>query len=266
MTSKKLPTVFVSHGAPTLTLEDVPARRFLKELGTRFSGIKAVLCISAHWNTLIPVVNSVKKNGTIHDFYGFPDELYRINYPVPGDPGLAGRVKDLLIKAGMTCDTDTTRGLDHGAWVPLRLMYPHADVPVVQLSIQRNLDPSHHMALGEALTGLREEGVLILCSGGAVHPLGDPTASLGPGAVTEGWAMEFNDWLTAAVTSGDWESLVNYRLIAPYAERAHPYPDHYMPLLTALGAAGAGARGAVLHHSWDLGDLGMDAFAFDQSV
>ena len=263
MITDHLPTVFVSHGAPTLTLEDVPARRFLVGLGSRFRSVKAVLCISAHWNTRKPTVNAGKTPETIHDFYGFPDELYRIHYPAPGSPDLASHVQQLLKDTGIPCEIDTSRGLDHGAWVPLRLMYPGADIPVVQLSIHQSLDPDYHFTLGKALTTLREEGVIVLCSGGAVHPLGDPTASIGPGAITENWAVEFNDWLTTAVTGGDVQSLVNYRHLAPHAERAHPYPDHYMPLLTALGAAGAGGRGSVLHHSWDLGDLGMDAYAFD---
>jgi 4,5-DOPA dioxygenase extradiol len=141
-------------------------------------------------------------------------------------------------------------------------MYPDGGVPVVQLSINQGLDPAYHVALGEAISELRETGVLILGSGGAVHPLGNPRASLGPGAATDDWAIEFNTWLTQAVTSGNREALINYRTVAPHARQAHPYPDHYMPLLVAFGAAGPDARGRVLHQSWDLGDLGMGAFEF----
>ena len=257
-----MPTVFVSHGAPTLTLERVPARQFLVDLGSRYPSVRAVVCISAHWNTERPFVNTGKIHDTIHDFYGFPPELYRIEYPARGSPDLAMQVVDLLNAAGLACDVDPTRGLDHGAWVPLRLMFPRAEVPIIQLSIQQSLDPPAHVALGEAIRELRETGVLVLGSGGAVHPLGNPYASLGPGAPTDNWAKEFNAWLTDAVIRGDRESLVNYRTIAPYAVQAHPYPDHYMPLLAAFGAAGPGARGVVLHESWDLGDLGMGAFEF----
>ncbi|WAC05959.1 MAG: class III extradiol ring-cleavage dioxygenase [Methanoregula sp.] len=262
MSMETLPTVFVSHGAPTLSLENVPARKFLVELGTRYRNVKAVLCISAHWNTAAPAVNSVAMPETIHDFYGFPSELYQITYPAHGSPGLAGRAAALLNDAGLSGDIDTSRGLDHGAWVPLRLMFPTADVPIVQLSIQRHLDPARHVALGEAIEPLRHEGVLVLGSGGAVHPLGDPTASLGPGAPTDAWAIEFNEWLIKAVTKGDREALIHYRTLAPYATHAHLYPDHYMPLLAAFGAAGPGVRGTVLHQSWDLGDLGMGAYEF----
>jgi 4,5-DOPA dioxygenase extradiol len=141
-------------------------------------------------------------------------------------------------------------------------MFPKAEVPIVQLSIQQSLDPVAHVALGEAIQNVRGSGVLVLGSGGAVHPLGNSHASLGPGTPTDEWAKEFNTWLTRAVTRGDHESLVNYRTVAPYAQDAHPYPDHYMPLLAVFGAAGAGARGIVLHQSWDLGDLGMGAFEF----
>lgn len=262
MSSTPLPTLFVSHGAPTLLIEDIPARAFLKTLGSRFPGIRGVLCISAHWSLDRPAVNAVELPETIHDFSGFPPSLYRMTYPARGSPALAIRVAGLLDRAGIGYDTDTHRGLDHGAWVPLMLMFPDAGIPVVQLSLERSLDPARHLALGEALAGLCDDGILVMGSGGAVHPLGDPSASLGEGAPTETWAEEFNDWLSDAVTRGDRDQLIGYRTLAPHAHRAHPYPDHYMPLLAALGAAGPGARGTVIHHRWDLGDLGMDAYTF----
>jgi len=265
MPSGTLPTLFVSHGAPTLALEQSPAREFWRSLGTRYSHVKTVLCISAHWNTPQPVVSATKTPETIHDFVGFPPELYKIRYPAHGSPELAGRVANPIRNADIACDIDHHRGLDHGAWVPLMLAFPNADIPVAQLSIQRHLDPTQHLGLGGALSTLRNEGVLIMGSGGAVHPLGYAAASLGEGAVTDGWAKEFDDWLTAAVTRGDRESLVDYRAIAPYAERAHPYPDYFMPLLVAFGAAGSDAHGTVIHHSWYWGDLGMDAYEFTAS-
>jgi 4,5-DOPA dioxygenase extradiol len=261
MSEKSLPTLFISHGAPTLPIENVPAKEFLSELGHRFHEEKSILCISAHWATTSPAVNAVEEPQTIHDFYGFPPELYRIEYPAHGLPELAHRVAGLLEDAGMSCDIDGRRGQDHGAWVPMLLMYPEAHVPVAQLSIQANLDPAEHFALGQAIAVLRHEGVLVIGSGGAVHPLG--YVPLGPGMATDSWAIEFNDWLTKAVERGDAESLIGYRKNAPYAETAHHYPDHYMPLLVALGAAGPGARGKVIHHSWYWGDLGLDAFEFD---
>jgi 4,5-DOPA dioxygenase extradiol len=142
------------------------------------------------------------------------------------------------------------------------LMYPDAGIPVVQLSIQGHLDPARHLALGDAIAPLRQEGVLVLGSGGAVHPLGDPTVALGKGVPTEAWAVAFNDWLNRVVTTGDRGSLIRYRELAPSAAHAQPYPDHFMPLLAAFGAAGPGARGRILHQSWYWGNLGMGAYEF----
>jgi len=254
------PAVFVSHGAPTTPLEDIPARDFLKELGRKFADVRAILCISAHWETEQLFVSGVETPSTIHDFYGFPDELYKLRYPAKGSPDLARKVASLLIKAGLECEIDESRGLDHGAWVPLLLMFPKADKPVFQLSIQHHLDPACHLKVGKALSGLREEEILVLWSGGALNPLG--IADFGSRKATDDWALAFDDWLIKAVTSGDSSSLVNYRKLAPYPEQAHPRPDHYMPILSALGAGGRKAKGRVLHHSWYDGDLGMGAYSF----
>jgi 4,5-DOPA dioxygenase extradiol len=255
-----LPTLFVSHGAPTLPLEDIPARKFLKELGTHYLKVKAVLCISAHWATSTPTVNAVQRPETIHDFYGFPEKLYQIEYPASGDPKLAEQVAELIQAADIPCRIDGQRGMDHGAWVPLMLMFPFADIPVVQLSIQSHLDPLQHLKVGRALNDLRNKNVLILGSGGAVHPLG--YVGFRFGGETDDWALKFDDWLTDAVTRGDEHLLTNYLQLAPYPERAHHYPDHYMPLLSAFAAAGEGAKGSVIHHSWYAGDLGMAAYQF----
>ena len=262
MTGKKqsLSPIFVSHGAPTLPLEDIPARKFLKELGPHYGNIKAVLCISAHWATSIPTVSAVERPETIHDFYGFPEELYQIEYPARGDPELAEHVANLIQNANIPCEIDYNRGLDHGAWVPLMLMFPKANVPVIQLSIQNHLNPSRHLEMGHAIKDLKNDGVLVIGSGGAVHPLG--YAGFSFGGPTDDWAIDFDSWLTDAVLVGDEKLLINYRDLAPYPERAHPYPDHYMPLLTAFGAAGKRAKGKVIHHSWYAGDLGMAAYSF----
>lgn len=258
-----LPTIFVSHGTPTLPLEaGEPAREFLVQLGKRFSDIEAVLCISAHWSTREPAVNPGENLETIHDFSGFPPGLYRIRYPAHGAPDLGARIIDNLTAAGIPCGSNPERGLDHGAWVPLMLMFPDADIPVIQLSIQDHFDPAEHVALGEAIAPLREEGILILGSGGAVHPLGDPAVALADDAPLDHRMVAFNGWLNRAVTSGDRNALLQYRALAPSAGHAHPYPDHFMPLLVALGAAGPGAKGTILHQSWTLGNLGMGAFEF----
>lgn len=260
LVKQRLSTIFVSHGAPSLPFEDVPARNFLTDLGSKYGNFDAVLCISAHWETTRPVLNAVEVNETIHDFYGFAPELYQIEYPAEGSPELAKHTQNLINDAGISCDLDFSRGLDHGAWIPMLLMYPDRNIPIFQLSIQQGLDPKHHLELGRALEPLSDERVLIVGSGGAVHPLG--YASLHPDAITDDWAIKFNEWLKTAVNRGDVESLVSYRDRSPYSERAHPYPDHFMPLLTAMGAAGEEATGKLIHDSWYWGDLGMGAYEF----
>lgn len=260
MVKKHLSTIFVSHGAPSLPFEDIPARSFLSDLGSKYGKFDAVLCISAHWQTARPKLNVVEINETIHDFYGFAPELYEIDYPAKGSPELAKHAQNLIKDAGIPCDLDLSRGIDHGAWIPMFLMYPDINMPVFQLSIQQNLDPLNHLELGHALESLKEDKVLILGSGGAVHPLG--YAPLRPGAVTDEWAVEFNEWLKEAVITGDIESLIDYKNRSPYPERAHPYPDHFMPLLTAMGAAGEGVTGKIIHDSWYWGDMGMGAYEF----
>ncbi|MEK7245847.1 MAG: class III extradiol ring-cleavage dioxygenase, partial [Pseudomonadota bacterium] len=198
---------------------------------------------------------------TIHDFHGFPEELYSLRYPAPGAPDLAGRAVELLSAAGFSAATDATRGLDHGAWIPLMLAYPNADVPVAQLSIQPDLGPAHHLAMGRALAPLRREGALVLGSGGAVHNLselnwgrhGDPPA----------WARAFDNWLAATLAAGDSAQLADWRARAPNAAQAHPRDEHFLPLLVAFGAAGIGARGTRLHTGFAHGTLSMAAFRFE---
>ena len=163
--------LFLSHGAPTLPLEDVAARYFLEGLAPTIPRPRAILVVSAHWETRIPTVNAVEKNETIHDFAGFPEALYRLSYPAAGSAELAERVVDLLGDAGLSAATDNARGLDHGAWVPLMLIWPDADIPVVQLSVQSQLGPGHHLEVGRAIAPLTREGVLIIASGSYTHDL-----------------------------------------------------------------------------------------------
>ena len=142
------PSLFLSHGAPTLPLTDTPARNFLQHVGATLERPKAILVISAHWETARPTVSAVDRNDTIHDFGGFPRALYELRYPAPGSPTVAAQVSDLLQASGFDCEIDRSRGLDHGAWVPLLLMYPQADIPVLQLSVQPHLGPEHHLLMG----------------------------------------------------------------------------------------------------------------------
>jgi len=259
-TGGRLPAVFVSHGAPTLALEQNDTVEFLRRLGGELGRPEAILCVSAHWNTDKPALSAAERPETIHDFGGFPEELYRIRYPAPGAPQLAGRVSELLEGAGFACTVSNTRGLDHGAWVPLRHIYPEADIPVTQLSLQPTLGPGHHFEIGKALAPLRGEGVLILATGSATHNLG----RIGRGEVPPEWAREFDGWLYEKIKAGALEELFNYRRLAPHASVAHPTDEHLLPLFVALGAGleGSEARGQSLHRGWTYGSLSMAAYSF----
>ena len=258
----RLPSLFLSHGSPMLALEDSSARHFIAGLGAQLPRPRAILVVSAHWETEVPAVNSVERNTTIHDFRGFPPALYELQYPAPGAPALASRVTELLKSAGMPCAVHPRRGLDHGAWVPLLLMYPQADIPVAQLSVQSHLEPDHHLKLGRALAPLRDEGVLIIGSGSMTHNLSEFRGH-GPDDPPQDWVERFAGWFKEKLTSGDTEALVNYRKLAPDAVRNHPTDEHLLPLYVALGAAGEDARAEQIHASSAYAILRMDAYAFE---
>jgi 4,5-DOPA dioxygenase extradiol len=260
-----LPAIFLSHGSPDLPLKPNAATAFLKQLGAELEKPKAILVISAHWGTNQPTVSAASAPRTIHDFSGFPAELYQMTYPAPGAPDLAQRVVELLTQAGIQADIHPQRGLDHGAWVPLLLMYPEADIPVAQLSIQPYADPTHHLAIGRALAPLRQEGVLILASGSATHNLWE----LGRYAHQQtppDWVQEFSDWLAGAIAHRKTDDLLNYRQLAPYAERNHPTDEHFLPLFLAMGAGGEQTEGRSLHDSYTFGILSMAAYAFGEKA
>lgn len=257
--SAALPSLFVSHGSPMLALDPGATGVFWAELGQSLPRPAAVLCVSAHWMTAAPALSHAEHPATIHDFYGFPEPLYRLSYHPPGAPALADRAAALLQGAGLAPAIDPTRGLDHGAWVPLRSIYPKADVPVTQLAIQPRRDAAWHFKLGEALAPLRRENVLILASGGAVHNLRDLSRE---GGETPAWAREFDDWLAQKLEAGDTAALLDWEH-APQARRAHPSEDHFLPIFVAMGAAGRGARGRRIHQGFDLGSLSLAAFQFD---
>jgi 4,5-DOPA dioxygenase extradiol len=253
----KLPAIFLSHGAPTLAVEETGETRAWAALANEIPRPRAILAVSAHWDTDSPSVSAAERPETIHDFSGFPRELYEQRYPAPGSPALAARVATQLAHAGLTCAVDPRRGLDHGAWVPLKWMYPAADIPVTQLSVQSRRGARHHYELGRALAPLRADGVLILASGGIVHNLREiQWQAREPVA----WAKEFNDWMAARVASGAIEELLDYRRLAPAAARSHPTDEHLEPFFVALGAAGLPARRLEL--GFVLGSLGMDSFIF----
>jgi 4,5-DOPA dioxygenase extradiol len=252
-----MPTVFVSHGSPMLFLEqDLPARAFLATLGKLVPKPKAIVAVSAHWNTEPPAVSLSARPETIHDFYGFPEALYRLRYGAPGAPELAERVAELTGAV-----RDPNYGLDHGAWVPAMLGWPEADIPIFQLSVQPYMTPAHHIALGRKLNPLREEGVLVMGSGSATHNLRRLLRGQHD-TQPEPWAKAFDDWLADTVEKGDEAALANYRTEAPHARDAHPTDEHFLPLHVAFGAAGKGARGKALHRSFTSANLSMASYAF----
>jgi 4,5-DOPA dioxygenase extradiol len=259
-----MPSLFLSHGAPTLPLTDTPARAFLRGLGGTLTPPKAILVVSAHWETAVPTVSAGDRNETIHDFRGFPRALHEMSYPAPGSPAVATRVADLLRAADIDCNIDRSRGLDHGAWVPLLLMYPRADIPVLQLSVQPHLGPGHHLRVGRALAALRQEGVLVIGSGSFTHDLSefrghdlhDPAPD---------WVNSFADWFHDGLTGNHTEELLDYRRQAPFAVKNHPTEEHLLPLYTALGTAGEKAAAERLHASATYSVLRMDVYAFSDA-
>jgi len=258
------PAIFVSHGAPTLPLEDVAARHSLEGLGARIDAAygrpSAILVASAHWETAAPEVSAPVVNETIHDFRGFPEALYAMRYPAPPAPDVAAAASSLLRAAGVRATIDIERGLDHGAWVPLMLMYPAADIPVAQLSVQTHLGPEHHLRLGRALVALREEGVLVLGSGAHTHNLMELRGLRGHAPADEpDWVRDFADWAAAALEDGRVDDLLAYRA-TPHGPRNHPTEEHILPLFVAMGAGGGKAR--HLHASVTHAVLRMDVFGW----
>lgn len=259
-----LPALFLSHGSPMILVEPSPARDFLTTLGTRFPDIKAIVVISAHHDTREAIVTASVRPETIHDFgRGFPQALFDARYPAPGDPALAERIGTLLRDAGMPATLDPSRGMDHGAWVPLMLGWPEADLPVVQLSISSQHPPAWHHAIGRALAPLRQEGVLIVGSGSLTHNL---RAIFAEGrdhdAAVPDWVSQFADWVHDRAAAGDEAALLDAIERAPHGHLNHPTPDHLLPFFAAMGAGGARLTAERLHQSYTYGVLAMDAYAF----
>jgi len=261
----RLPALFVSHGAPNLVLHDSPARTFLAHYAGRIEKPRAILSVSAHFETGEPTVVSDPHPGMIYDFNGFEAELSQLNYPAPGSTPLAERVAEAIGAAGLPVRTMPLRGFDHGSWVPLMLLYPEADIPVVQVSVQPGASARDHFALGAALAPFREEGVLVLGSGSFTHNLREAFGRRANGHSDDEppqWVSAFVDWMVTRLDSGALEDLLDYRVHAPFAAENHPTDEHLMPLYVALGAAASPLRAEHLHESHQFGVLHLDAYAF----
>lgn len=257
------PALFVSHGSPMVALQDSPARRFLSEYGTRLGKPRAILSVSAHWESAVPTVSLAGAPETIHDFGGFSPALFEMRYPAPGAPDVALAAAGLMGAAGLEVREHPNRGYDHGTWIPLTLLYPGADIPVAQLSIQPAQGPDHHRAIGEALRPLRDDGVLILASGSLTHNLQAFVRNYRTiDAPVPEWVSRFDDWIAEAVTQGRSDDLLAYRERAPFARENHPTDEHLLPLFVAMGAGEPDAKGVAVHRSRSYGVLAMDAYAF----
>ena len=254
-----LPSLFISHGSPMLALQPGASGPALARLAADLPRPKAIVVMSAHWESRELLVSASPAPETWHDFGGFPRELFAVQYPAPGDPALAQQIVELLIADGLQARLDHQRPFDHGTWVPLSLMYPAADIPVVQVSLPSHMGPALQTRIGQALASLRTEGVLLIGSGSITHNLGELDWRAGPESV-EPWAREFRDWVVDKLSTQDEAALHDYRQQAPYAVRSHPSDEHLLPLYFARGAGG---QFSVAHQGFTLGALGMDIYRFD---
>jgi 4,5-DOPA dioxygenase extradiol len=260
---KRLPTLFLSHGSPMQAVESGAAGKAWVALGKSLPRPRAVLMVSAHWESSVPMLGGNPQPKTIHDFGGFPPELYRILYKAPGAPDLAARAVALLKQAAITAGVDGCRGLDHGAWVPLSWMYPEADIPVAQLSVQPELGTAHHLRLGRAIAPLATEGVLIVGSGHMTHNLSDWMTNPRRHEPLR-YAQAFAGWVESRLAAHDDAALIAYREQAPDALRAHPSEEHFLPLFVAWGAAGVEAEAECILDAYEGGALAMHSYRFHQ--
>jgi 4,5-DOPA dioxygenase extradiol len=260
-----LPVLFVSHGAPLVAIDGDPVQAAWVRLASCLPRPAAVLVMSPHWPSTTPLVASPAVHRTLHDFGGMSHALYTLDYPAPGDPALAEAVCERLRAAGFDAAVADRQGLDHGAWVPLRVMYPRVDVPVVQLTVQPRLGPQHHYALGEALAALRADDVLVIGSGAITHNLREVRLDQRQATVPR-WVRDFAGWMAAELTAGNVDRLLDYRRLAPDAERNHPTEEHLLPLFFACGAAAGTLTARRVYEGYSYGLLAMDAWAFGEGA
>ena len=258
MKRSPLPTLFLSHGSPMTALGGDPLSAVWQRLATRLERPSAIVMVSAHWTTHTVSVGGSAHPQTIHDFGGFPEALYALDYPAPGAPDLAQRIAGLLAAAHIDARVDATYGLDHGAWVPLRTLFPAADVPVLQVSVQPERDARHHLALGAALAPLTDDEVLIVGSGHLTHNLREYMT----GRPRAAQSVAFRDWVHARLLAGDIDALADWERQAPHARFAHPSVEHFLPLFVALGAAGPAFAAEALGGGWEVDVLAADNYLF----
>lgn len=258
MSIATLPGLFISHGSPMLALEPEQVGPALNRLSVNLPKPHAIVVVSAHWESKSLEVSTATRPETWHDFGGFPKEMYQLRYPAAGEPELAERIIQLLHQSGMDAHANTLRPRDHGVWVPLLHLYPEADIPVVQISLPVNFTAHQLFKLGQALSTLREEQILLIGSGSITHNLSELSWK-DDDAATPKWASEFRNWVVHQLSNDDFEAVLNWEN-APHIKRNHPTIEHLSPLFFAMGT---GTRFSLVHSSFSLGSLGMDIYRFD---
>ncbi|BCH32394.1 dioxygenase [Mesorhizobium sp. L-8-10] len=262
-----MPTLFISHGGPNIVTDDSPAREYLRTLSELLPAKpKAIVIVSAHFETDGVAVVTDPNPCMIYDFGGFAPELYKMIYPAKGDPALAERVFKRLEKAGLSPHTYEKRGYDHGTWTPLLLAFPDADIPVVQVSIDPKRDAAWHYALGTALAGLRDEGILLVGSGHITHNLRAFFSIMRNGAAVDpvlaGKVDAFTGWFAGKFAAGDKDAILRWKELAPFPAENHPTDEHLMPIFFAYGAAGDGGKAERVHASKQMGFFAFDSYLF----
>jgi 4,5-DOPA dioxygenase extradiol len=256
----RMPVVFISHGSPMVALIQDDYSAAIKKLGEEVPFPTAVVIVSAHWQEEAPIrITAGERPETIHDFGGFPEKLHKMIYPSPGHPKLAAEIATTLTAGGFPARLED-RGLDHGAWIPMKLAYPGADVPVIEVTLGYSLAPADYLRLGGLLAPLRERGVLIVGSGGVVHSFPE-MRRLKPGESTDKWAVDFDTWFRACVGKGDLESVANYRQAHPEGARAAPTTEHFDPIFVTLGASRPGDKIVDIYEGFRGANLSMRTFS-----
>ena len=254
--------LFVPHGAPTFALNPGAAGAAMSEVVLKLKPPRAIVVVSPHWQTRKPTVSAAAQLETIHDFHGFPAALYALQYPAKGSAEVAREVAAALRLAGLEVAEDSQHGLDHGAWQPLRQMFPDAEVPIVPLSMQAHAGPAHALRIGQSLSALTETGIWVVASGNITHNLGDWHVAASTGGQTPAYVQRFADWVHDTLIAHAHTQLLNYRQHNTDGRQAHPSEDHLLPLFVALGAAGPGARAQAFYRGISDYVIAMDGYAF----
>jgi 4,5-DOPA dioxygenase extradiol len=254
-----MPSLFISHGAPSIAIEHDGFTRAVAAFGESLRGARAIAVVSAHWQARSVRVNAVARPETIYDFGGFSEELYKIRYEAPGDPALAREIAALLGGAPL----EESRGWDHGLWVPMRILLPDATISIVEIAQPYPTTPAELLRIGQSLAPLRDQGVVIAGSGGIVHNL-RAIHLADKNAPVDDWAKEFDDWFAEHLAARDFETLTHYRDLAPHANLAVPTPEHFEPVFIALGASRATDSLTTIYEGFHYGNLSMRTFAFGQ--